>query len=105
MTCHNCQKDAQRYGKDRKVNQRYRCLPCKRSFSEQKEKPLNNMYLPLDKALLCLQLLLEGNSIRSTERITGVDKKTIIYLLVLAGEKCERLLEEKIKDVPVRDVQ
>jgi transposase-like protein len=51
MTCHNCQKDAQKHGKDRKGNQRFRCLTCNRSFSEPKEKPLNNMYLPLDKAI------------------------------------------------------
>lgn len=105
MTCHNCQKDAQNHGKDRKGNQRFRCLTCKRPFSEPKEKPLNNMYPPLDKAVLCLQLLVEGNSLRSTERITGVSLHTLLDLLLLAGEKCERLLNEKIKGLPVRDVQ
>jgi transposase-like protein len=105
MTCHNCQIKAQRHGKDRKGNQRFKCLACSKTFSEQQEKPLDNMRLPIEKALLVLKLLVEGNSIRSTERITGVEKKTIISLLVLAGEKCERLLEEKIKAVPVRDVQ
>src|SRR2546423_4198371 len=103
--CHNCQKDAQKHGKDRKGNQRFRCLTCKRSFSEPKEKPLNNMYLPLDKAVLCLQLLVEGNSLRSVERITGVTLHTLLDLLLLAGEKCERLLNEKIKGLAVRDVQ
>jgi IS1 family transposase len=59
----------------------------------------------MDKALLCLKLLVEGNSIRSTERITGVDKKTIISLLVLAGERCERLMEKKLRKVKVSDIQ
>lgn len=59
----------------------------------------------MDKALLCLRLLVEGNSIRSTERITGVHRDTIIDLLVKAGEKCERLLEDKIKGIAVKDVQ
>lgn len=63
------------------------------------------MYLPLDKAVLCLQLLVEGNSLRSVERITGVSLHTLLDLLLLAGEKCERLLNEKVKNVPVRDVQ
>ncbi len=63
------------------------------------------MYLPVDKAVLCLTLLIEGNSIRSTERITGIHRDTIIDLLVRAGENCERFLQEQIKDVPVRDVQ
>jgi transposase-like protein/IS1 family transposase len=104
MTCHNCQSQAVKIGKDRKGNQRFRCLSCRKTFGEKKRQ-LNNMYLPLDKAVLVLRLLVEGNSIRSTERITGVEKKTILSLLVLAGEKCERLLNEKIKAVPVRDVQ
>lgn len=105
MTCHNCQIKTKKFGKDRKGNQRYRCIGCRKTFQEQQDKPLNNMYLPIEKAVLCLRLLVEGNSIRSTERITGVNRNTILDLLVLAGEKCERLLNEKIKNVPVRDVQ
>lgn len=105
MTCHNCQIVAVKIGKDRKGNQRFRCNQCRKTFQEQQEKPLEKMRLPMDKALLVLRLLVEGNSIRSTERITGVEKKTILSLLVLAGEKCERLLNERIKGVAVRDVQ
>lgn len=105
MTCHNCQIQAVKIGKDRKGNQRFRCNQCRKSFQEQQEKPLDNMRLPMEKALLCLKLLVEGNSIRSTERITGVEKKTILSLLVLTGEKCERLLNEKLKGIAVRDVQ
>ena len=40
---------------------------------------------------------LEGNSIRSTERITELDRNTICTLLVLAGERCERLLADTIR--------
>lgn len=57
------------------------------------------------RALLALQLLAEGNSIRSAARISGIDKKTILRLLVAAGEKCEALTASKIHSVPVRDVQ
>ncbi len=63
------------------------------------------MYVPEEKAALALQLLLEGNSIRSTERITDVDRSTILKLLVLAGEKCEKLMGRLIVNVPVKDVQ
>lgn len=105
MTCHNCQIEAKKFGKDRKGNQRFKCNTCKKTFQEPKEKPLGAMYLPLDKAVLCLQLLVEGNSLRSTERITGVSLHTLLDLLILVGEKCERLLNDKIKGLPVRDVQ
>jgi IS1 family transposase len=63
------------------------------------------MYLPEDKALLCLQLLLEGSSLRSIQRITGVHKNTVMALMLVAGERCERLLERRIKGVPVKDVE
>ncbi len=105
MTCHNCKIIAVKIGKDRKGNQRFRCNACRKTFQEQQDKPLDNMRLPLEKALLCLKLLVEGNSIRSTERITGVEKKTILSLLVLTGERCERLLDEKIRKVVVNDLQ
>src|SRR5438045_3270742 len=105
MVCHNCQIKAKKFGKDRYGSQRYRCDACRKTFQEPQEKPLGNMYLPTEKAVLCLRLLVEGNSIRSIERITGVEKKTILKLLVLAGEKCERLLDEKLRGLTVRDVQ
>jgi hypothetical protein len=63
------------------------------------------MYLPIEKAEMILSLLLEGNSVSSIERITGVHHGTILKLLVLAGEKCERIMAEKIRNVQVRDVE
>ena len=63
------------------------------------------MRLPMEKALQVLQLLVEGVPVRSTERITGVEKKTILALLERVGERCEMLLENLIRNVPVRDVQ
>ncbi len=46
---------------------------CRKTFQEYREKLLGNMYLAEEKALMVLRLLLEGNSIRSIERITGVE--------------------------------
>jgi hypothetical protein len=36
------------------------------------------MYLPVDKAASIIQHLIEGCSLRSTERITGVSLNTIL---------------------------
>ena len=57
------------------------------------------------KALLALQLLVEGNSIRSTERITGLHRDTITGLLVKAGERAKKLMDTLVRNVPVTDVQ
>lgn len=105
MTCHNCKVEARKHGKDRKGNQRYYCATCSQSFIEPKDKPLDNMYLPFDKAELCLKLLIEGTSLRSIERTTGVSLHTLLTLLVLAGRKCERVFSERIQNVTVRDVE
>ena len=45
--------------------------------------------LPLEKKALVLNSLIEGNSIRSTVRLTGVNKKTVMRLLVEAGYRAE----------------
>ena len=63
------------------------------------------MYLPLAKAEMILKLLLEGSSVSTIERITEVHHGTILKLLVLAGEKAERIMAEKIVNVAVRDVE
>ncbi len=63
------------------------------------------MYLPIEKAELVLKLLVEGNSVSTVERITEVHHTTILKLLVLVGEKCERIIAEKVRNVEVRDVE
>jgi transposase-like protein/IS1 family transposase len=105
MTCHNCQIVAVKLGKDRYGSQRYRCNKCRKTFGELKDKPLGTMRIKFERALLCLQLLLEGNSIRSTQRITGLEKRTILNLLVLAGEKCEAVIDQHMKRVVVKELQ
>ncbi len=104
MTCHNCRIDCRKFGK-RKNRQRYQCSQCRKVFTDARDNTLDGMYLPVEKAEMVLRLLLEGNSVSSVERITDVHHTTILKLLVLAGEKCERIMGEKIRNVPVRDVQ
>jgi IS1 family transposase len=50
-------------------------------------------------------LLLEGMSIRSVERVTDIHRDTILRLLILASERCQRLMDEKIRGLHVRDVE
>jgi len=63
------------------------------------------MQIDEEKAILALKLLLEGNSLRSTEKITGTNVNTLMKLLVLAGETCEKVMGRLIVNVPVKDVQ
>jgi transposase-like protein len=99
MTCHNCQTECKRFGQTPQGNQRFRCHTCSKTFSDSQPRPLGEMHLSLDRALLCIQLIVEGNSIRSTERITGVHRDTILALLIKAGERSEKLLADMITRV------
>src|SRR6185312_12178133 len=99
-TCTECKAVCAKAGKRPDGQQRYRCTRCGKTSSDQKEQ--ENIFwtkqaVPDTKALLALQLLVEGNSIRSTERITGLHRDTIMKLLVGAGEKCEALMTEKVR--------
>jgi transposase-like protein/IS1 family transposase len=105
MQCPTCQNEARKFGKDRLGNQRYQCLTCRKTFSDVAAKPLDEMRLPLDKALFVLKLLTEGMSIRATVRTSGVAKGTVLALLVCVGEKCEALLQERLTGLRVKDVQ
>jgi IS1 family transposase len=66
---------------------------------------MDTMYISEEKATLAIRLLLEGTSLRATERVSGVDRTTIATLLVRAGERCEKLLADTIQNLEVRDVE
>ena len=63
------------------------------------------MRLAPDRAVTVLQLLLEGMSVRSVERVTGIHRDTILKLLNLAGERCQTLMIDKICNLAVQDVE
>ena len=103
VACPACKATSRKFGTNRNGSQRFQCLTCKKTFSAP--TPLGTMRLPLDVAVLALQLIIEGNSLRSTTRIARVNLRTAIDLLVLVGERCETMLEGRIQGLPVVDVQ
>ena len=95
----------QKYGKDRKGNQRLRCTLCGQTFAEEIVRPLGSMRIELKDAATALALLLEGMSIRATERITGLNRDTLCDLILVVGENCERFLQAKVAGVQADDIQ
>ena len=61
--------------------------------------------LSFDKQVRVLSALIEGNSIRSTERMTGVHRDTIMRLLVSVGDKCSKLMDEKMINLQSENLQ
>jgi IS1 family transposase len=58
-----------------------------------------------DQRTTAIQALIEGNSIRSTERMTGIHRDTIMRLLVRTGDGCQRFMSNRIKNVQAQKVQ
>ncbi|HTY10507.1 MAG TPA: IS1 family transposase [Bacteroidota bacterium] len=61
--------------------------------------------LPIEKKALVLTLLTEGQSIRATQRITGVDQNTIMSLLVKAGAKAQEILDREMVNIKSNHVE
>ncbi|MCK9362154.1 MAG: IS1 family transposase [Syntrophales bacterium] len=59
--------------------------------------------MPVEKAVSVIQHLVEGCSIQSTERITGVEKRTILSLLELVGPRCENLMQDRTKALTIKE--
>lgn len=94
-----------KHGKDRQNRQRYKCAICGQTFVDAEAKPLGDMRISVDQAATALSLMFEGMSIRSVQRVTGLCRQTLADLIVMVGTNCQRLLANKIKAVPVKDVQ
>src|SRR6185369_1436350 len=105
MNCQSCNGLTKKFGKDRNGNQRFRCLTCGKTSSEPVKRLFGRMTLDEGKAIDCLRLLVEGNSIRTIERFTGVHRDTILSILQVAGERCEKLMEDRIQGLSVKEVQ
>lgn len=106
MTCHSCKIDAVKAGRARNGAQRFKCVQCRKRFTAPPERLLGaDSRLPAEKALRILHCLLEGNSVRSTGRLCDVEPRTVLNVLLLASERCERLLGSKLRNVPVKDIQ
>jgi IS1 family transposase len=52
-----------------------------------------------------LRCLVEGNSVRSTCRITGAEKRTVLRLLVAAGKTCAEYQDKVLRNLKCRRVQ
>ena len=57
------------------------------------------------KQELVIRCLVDGASVRATERISGVHRDTILPLLVRVGEGCQSLMNDKMHDLPCQRIQ
>src|SRR5271169_4092319 len=61
--------------------------------------------LKTEKQIAVVSALAEGSSIRSIERMTGINRNTIMNLGVRVGKGCEMLLDSKMQNLQCRYLQ
>jgi len=61
--------------------------------------------LPIEKQIQIINSLVEGCSVRSTARLVGVEHKTVLRVLLRVGKHCQRLLDEKLRNIQSRFIQ
>ncbi len=61
--------------------------------------------LSKEKQEIAIAALVEGASIRSVERMTGIHRDTIMRLMVRVGQNCERLLDEAMRGLSCRYIE
>ncbi len=106
MTCSHCEcENTKKHGRDRNGNARFRCRECGKTFIDKPVSPIGSMRIDVDKAAFALRLLLEGMSIRATERMTGLHRDTLCDLVLTAGENCAKFFADRVRNVEATDVQ
>lgn len=61
--------------------------------------------LPIEKQIQIVNALVEGNSARSTARMADVEHKTVLRVLLRAGERCQKLLDDRMRSLPCTLIQ
>ncbi len=84
-------------GKSRRM---LRCRACKARFSERKGTPLFGSHLPMEKAISVLQHITEGNGVRKTGRLVGVNRETVARYGRKAGAHAAALHDELVAVSP-----
>jgi transposase-like protein len=106
VTCHSCKIEAVKAGRHSTGVQRWKCQQCGKRFQDQQQKPFGaDVRLPKETVCRILHGLVEGNSVRGTARLCDVEKRTVLNLLTLAGEACERLFEQRVRNVKAADLE
>src|SRR6478609_2551037 len=100
-----CEHAWKKNGFDKNGNPRKRCKICGTSYVDRHFTALGEMRIDLDHAAQAVTLLCEGMSVRAVSRITGLDKGTILRLVVRLGRGVAELSEQLISGLTVAECE
>jgi transposase-like protein/IS1 family transposase len=95
---------AKKTGCTKAGTQRFKCRDCGKRFTES-TRTLEGMRLGVDKSSRIIAMLCEGLSIRAVSRLANVDKNTVLALLLIVGERCQRYMADMHVNLPVENIQ
>ena len=82
-----------------------RCRSCKSRFSERRNTVFFGLHLDEESIERVVRCLAEGNSIRATARIMGLDKDTVHRIFERASSHCQKVLSELLTDLHLEEFQ
>ena len=91
------------YGKSK--TKLLRCRTCKTKFSERRNTVFFGLHTNEETIVRVVRCLAEGNSIRATARIMGIDKDTVVRIFDRASSNCKRVLGNLLKDLHMEECQ
>ncbi len=100
-----CEHAWKKNGFDKNGNPRKRCKLCGTSYVDRHFTALGEMRIDLDQAAQAVALLCEGMAVRAVSRITGLDKGTILRLVVRLGRGVAELSEQLISGLSVAECE
>src|SRR5208337_2535906 len=68
-------------------------------------KEVNMNILKTEKQEAAIAALIEDVSIRSTERMTGIHRDTIMRLMVRVGQNCEKILDTQMRNLKCKNIE
>jgi transposase-like protein len=93
-----------KYGKGATQNL-FKCMKCKRTFSERRGTALFGCCLPEEKISEITRCIGEGNSIRGTARIARVSKNTVCSMVKRLGSHAGKVTERHMQNYHMEECQ
>lgn len=81
------------------------CTTCKARFSETKCTAFFGTKYSPETVGKIIRVTAEGNGVRATARILGLDKNAVNRVILKAGQHCERVLSNLLSQLELTEVQ
>jgi len=105
MECKLCgHPKTHKHGKMPKEHQRYWCLGCKQTFSENFDTLYYHRHVSPEQIQQVLQAHSEGTSLRGISRIGGFAYNTVVSIVRRAGSKALLVHNEQVGQVETEEV-